>query len=211
MNDCGAERIRVLIVDDHPVVREGLCAVLRARHDMDVVGEAQDGAQAIECFKTLRPDVMLIDLRLPGVDGLSAIRAIRQLDPQARLIALTSYEGDVDVRSALAAGAGRFLLKKAPIAELVEAIHQVGAGQQWISKEIRALLTKAPTRNLTHRELDVLGLLAQGSRNQQIAEALNMSLRTVKCHVEAVLDKLGAVDRTEAAITALKRGLIHLP
>jgi two-component system NarL family response regulator len=205
------ESISVFLVDDHPVVREGLHALFSRFPEFTIIGEAADGLTAVSLFSSLQPDVALIDLRLPGQNGIEAIRAIRALHPRAGLIAITSFDGDADARNAFAAGANGFLFKGAPGAEVLDAVRAVHAGGRWITSEIAALLNATGGTDLSTREHEVIILLAEGLRNQQIADQLSLSLSTVKCHVNAILDKLDAVDRTEAVVTALKRGIIHLP
>jgi DNA-binding NarL/FixJ family response regulator len=205
------QRIRVFLVDDHPVVLEGLRAVLEVRADCEVVGEAADGQAAVEGYQRLRPDISIVDIRLPIVGGIEAITAIRRLDPQARIIAITSYGGDVELRRALDAGAMGLLLKGASGPELVEAVRRVHAGRAYIAADASdELRSGGDSPGLTRRESDVLRLMADGLRNQEIASSLGLSLGTVKVHVNRVLEKLDAVDRTEAVTRALRRGLIAL-
>ncbi len=203
--------ITVFLVDDHPVVREGLQALFSQHPEFKVIGEAADGISAVSRFHELQAQVALIDLRLPGQSGIEAIRAIRAQNPHAGLIAITSFDGDADARNALAAGANGFLFKGAPGAEILDAVRAVHAGGNWVTAEITALLDATDGTDLSAREQEVLSKLAEGLRNQEIADQLGLSLSTVKCHVNAILDKLDAVDRTEAVVTALKRGIIHLP
>ncbi|MBC3881607.1 response regulator transcription factor [Undibacterium sp. LX40W] len=203
--------ITVFLVDDHPVVREGLQALFSQHPEFKVIGEAADGISAVTKFDEIRADVALIDLRLPGQSGIEAIRAIRAQHPKAGLIAITSFDGDADARNALAAGANGFLFKGSPGTEILDAVRAVSAGGEWVTDEIAALLTATDGSDLSAREQEVLTKLAEGLRNQEIADQLGLSLSTVKCHVNAILDKLDAVDRTEAVVTALKRGIIHLP
>lgn len=203
--------ITVFLVDDHPVVREGLHALFSRYPEFHIIGEAADGYTAVSLFDSLKPNVALIDLRLPGQSGIEAIRAIRALYPNAGLIAITSFDGDADARNALAAGANGFLFKGAPGTEVLDAVRAVHTGGSWITAEISALLDATDGADLSAREQEVLTLLAEGLRNQEIADQLGLSLSTVKCHVNAIMDKLDAVDRTEAVVTALKRGIIHLP
>jgi two-component system NarL family response regulator len=203
--------LRVLIVDDHPVVREGLRAVLEVRAGCVVVGEAADGREGIEQYERLRPDVAIVDIRLPGVGGIEVIAAILRLDPDARIVAMTSYSGDVELRRALDAGALGLLLKGAPGAELAHAVRRVAAGQPYIASDAaEELRLGSDPPNLTQRESEVLKLMAEGLRNQEIAEGLGLALGTVKVHVNRILEKLDAVDRTEAVTRALRRGLIAL-
>lgn len=206
--------IRVLIVDDHPLVREGLRAVLELLPDLSVAGEAADGEEAVRLFRDLKPDVTVMDLRLPKRNGIEACRAIRDLDPTARVLALTSSVEGTEVRDALAAGASGFLLKGSSGPEVANSIRRVHAGERPLSPEAVEQLTLAsPLRNaspLTARELEILGLVARGLRNQEIADQLSLAIGTVKVHVNNILDKLGARDRTEAAMLAVKQGLVRL-
>jgi DNA-binding NarL/FixJ family response regulator len=202
---------RVLIVDDHAMVREGLRAVFAWHSDLQVIAEAGDGVQALTLYRSLRPDVAIVDLRMPGLGGIELIRAIVELDAQARLLVLTSMEGDADVRAAMAAGASGFLLKGATGDEIIQAVRQVRAGNQWLSSDVRELLNRnRASRELSPREIAVLALVVEGLRNQEIAERLCMALNTVKVHVQSVLTKLDANDRTEAAVIAVRRGIVHL-
>jgi two-component system NarL family response regulator len=204
-------KIKVFVVDDHPVVREGLRAVLELRADCEVVGEAADGRAAIEGYERLRPDVIIVDIRLPVVGGIEAIGAIRQLDPEARIIAITSYGGDAEIRRALDAGARGLLLKGASGAEVVDAVRRVYSGRTYIAADATdELRAGSDSPNLTRRESEVLTLMADGLRNHQIAQTLGLSVGTVKVHVNRILEKLDAVDRTEAVTRALRRGLITL-
>jgi two-component system NarL family response regulator len=203
--------IHVFLADDHPIVREGLQALFGEYPEFKVVGEAGDGLTAVTMFASLQPDVALIDLRMPGQDGIATIKAIRAAHPKAGLIALTSLDGDADVRDVLAAGANGFLSKGDPASEVLEAVRTVHAGKRWISPEMAALLTAFDEHGVSAREYQVLELMALGLRNQEIADRLFVSLRTVKAHVNAIMNKLDAQDRTEAVVTALRRGIIHLP
>ncbi|MEN9866136.1 MAG: Response regulator protein VraR [Pseudomonadota bacterium] len=206
-----AATINVFLVDDHPIVREGLQALFAQSPEFHIVGQAGDGLSAVQLFDRLKPDVALIDLRMPGQDGNATIRAIRAAHPTAGLIALTSFDGDADARNALAAGANGFLFKGSPGTEVLEAVRTVHAGGSWISPRIAALLEAFDAHGLSAREHQVIELVAQGLRNQEIADRMFVSLRTVKAHVNAIMEKLDAQDRTEAVVTALKRGIIHLP
>ncbi len=204
-------QINVFLVDDHPLVREGLQALFAQEPEFNIVGEAGDGLTAVSLFASLLPDVALIDLRMPGQDGIATIKAIRSAHPKAGLIALTSLDGDADARAALAAGANGFLTKGADGSEVLEAVRTVHAGGEWLSSEMAALLDTVGAHGLSPREHQVIELVAQGLRNQEIADRLYVSLATAKAHVNAILEKLGAQDRTEAVVTALRRGIIHLP
>ena len=202
--------IRVLVVDDHPLVRQGVVAVVAAESDMAVVGEAGDGRQAVEQFRKLRPDVALIDLGLPLLDGIGAMEAIRSEFPHSRFIALTVYQGDEDVHRALQAGAQAYLLKNAPSSQLVAAIRAVHAGLRKIPPEVASLISdRGPGPGLTAREIEVLRLVAKGRTNLEIAEELQITRGTAKWFVSSILSKLGVDDRTEAVTMALERGILH--
>ena len=206
------EMIRLLIVDDHPIVRDGLVAILHeGEPDLEVVGEAGDGKEAVTAWRTLRPTVTIMDLQLPGQTGVEAIQAIRREDPEARILVLTTFDGDADIQRALEAGARGYLLKSVRRASLIEAVREVAAGRRYLPPTTAARLVEAmESERLTAREFDVLRLLAQGERNREIADSLGLAEPTVKIHVNNLLRKLQAKDRTEAAMIALKRGLIHL-
>jgi len=202
--------IRVLIVDDHPLVRQGVAAVVAAESDMAVVGEAGDGRQAIDLYRKLRPDLVLVDLGLPSVDGIGVMEAIRSEFPGSRFIALTVYQGDEDIHRALAAGAQGYLLKSAPPSQLVGAIRAVAAGLRRIPPEIASRLSdRGAGAGLTAREIEVLKLVAKGRTNVEIAQELNITSGTAKWFVSNILSKLGVDDRTEAVTTALERGILH--
>ncbi|MGC8669184.1 MAG: response regulator [Chthonomonadales bacterium] len=203
--------IRVLIVDDHPVVREGLAAIIERRDDMTVVGEAATGREAVHMYRQTRPDVTLMDLRMPEMDGVEAIQRIREEDANARIIVLTTYDGDEDIYRGLRSGARAYLLKDAGREALLEAIRAVHAGKALIPAHVAAKLAERMMEpDLTPRELEVLNLLVLGKTNRQIAQELNVTVGTVKSHVNAILAKMGAEDRTQAATLAIKRGLIRL-
>jgi two-component system NarL family response regulator len=211
LNNRANVRIRVLVADGQPVVREGLRAMLALRAECEVAGEAADGEEAIDRYQSLRPDVTILDLRLPKLGGIEAIAAMRALDPDARIVALTFYGADAEVQRALDAGAMGLLPKAARAPEIVEAVHRVHAGRPYLAAELEEELLQSRRRPaLTTREVEVLALLAEGLRNQQIARALRLSLNTVKVHVNHILEKLGAQDRTEAVTRALRRGVISL-
>jgi two-component system NarL family response regulator len=203
--------IRILIADDHAVVREGLAAMIQRRADMRVVAEAENGLRAVALAREHRPDVILMDLRMPVLGGVDAITQIREAQPQARVIVLTTYDGDEDIYRALQAGARAYLLKDTPREELLEAIRAVHAGQKRISPEAAAKLTeRLTTPELTPRELDVLRLIVAGQSNKEIGATLHIAEGTVKIHTNNLLSKLGVADRTQAAIEAVRRGLVRL-
>jgi DNA-binding NarL/FixJ family response regulator len=206
-----APRIRVLSVDDHPLLREGIVALVNAQPDMVVVAQAGSGREAAEQHRAHKPDVTLMDLRLPDMSGVEALAAIRSESPEARVVMLTTFEGDVEIQRALSAGARGYLLKSMPPGELIEAIRQVHAGRKRIPSEVAAQLAEhAGEETLTAREIEVLRHIAEGNRNKDIAERLFISEETVKVHVKHVMDKLGAGDRTEAVAIAIRRGIIQL-
>ena len=203
--------ISVVTADDHAVVRAGIAAMIANEPDIDVVGEAGDGAEAVALYESYKPDVMLIDLRMPKMDGVAAIRAIRAADENARLIALTTYDGDTDIHRALSAGAVAYLIKDVLGAELVRTIRGVAAGKRVIPPSVATRLAEfTPRIELTEREIEVLRLVAKGLRNKEIARVIGRTEGTVKVHVKNIHEKLGVGDRTEAVTLALQRGIIHL-
>jgi DNA-binding NarL/FixJ family response regulator len=203
--------IGILSVDDHPLLREGIAALVNAEPDMKLVAEAANGQEAIEKFRLHRPDVTLMDLQMPSLNGIEAIIGIRSEFPNARIIVLTTYAGDVQVLRAIKAGARGYVLKGHVIRELLDTIRAVHAGQKRIPPELAAeLADHAGDDQLSLREIDVLRLIAAGNANKQIAGRLGIAEDTVKSHVTSILSKLGANDRTHAVTTALKRGLIEL-
>ena len=203
--------IRVLAVDDHPLLRGGISALVNAESDMKLVAEATTGEEAIEMFRVHRPDVTLMDLQLPGLNGIDAIHEIRNEFPDARIIVLTTYTGDVQVLRALRAGARGYILKGFVHRELLETIRAVHSGQKRIPPEIAAALAAHATdEDLSPRELDVLRLIAAGNSNKQIGDVLCIGENTVKSHVTNILSKLGANDRAHAVTIGLKRGIINL-
>jgi two-component system NarL family response regulator len=205
------KRIRVLLADDHPVVREGLAALMRVASDIEVVGEAADGAEAVRLFRERRPDVALMDLRMPGMGGLEAIETIRRELPQARILVLTTFRGDEDIRRALEAGARGYLLKDAGRDEILDAVRRVHAGLRAISPAAAVQLAEAPAAfKPSARERQVLELVVRGEGNKQIADALGTTEGTVKSYVAGILRKLGVRDRTEAAIAAVQRGIVKI-
>ena len=203
--------IRVLTVDDHPVVRTGIAAMIANEPDMAVVAEAGDGAAAVEKFKTLGPDVVLMDLRMPQLDGVAAIRAIVAANADARIVALTTYDGDADIYRALDAGACGYLIKDMLGEELIKAIRTVASGKRMIPPAVASRLAEfTPRIDLTAREVEVLRFVAKGLRNKEIARVIGRTEGTVKIHLKHVMQKLGVDDRTEAVTLALQRGIIHL-
>jgi two-component system, NarL family, response regulator len=211
MPPSSGERIRVLSADDHPVVRNGIAAMIANEPDIEVVAQARDGVEAVALFEAHAPDVVLMDLRMPTMDGVSAIRAIRALDPNARVVALTTFDGDTDIHRALSAGACAYLLKDALVGELVAAIRSAVAGRRLIPPAVASRLAEfTPRVELTAREQEVLQLVADGLRNKEIARVIGRSNETVKDHLQSILQKLGARDRTQAVTLALQRGIIRL-
>jgi len=205
------EKIKVMIVDDHPIMRIGVAAIVNANADMSVVAQTGTGEEAVALFKKHKPDVTLMDLRLPGMSGVEAIRAIRQICSGARFVVLTTYEGDADIHEALEAGAQGYLIKGMPYQMLVDAVQRVFRGQRFLPPPVaRALALRMPDSDLSVREREVLELVAGGKSNKDIAAVLGITEATVKCHVSAILLRLNVNDRTEAVVTALHRGLIHL-
>jgi DNA-binding NarL/FixJ family response regulator len=203
--------IRVLTADDHLVVRAGLAALIATDPGIEVVGEARDGREAVERFAELRPDVVLMDLRMPRMDGVAATQAIRRDDPHARVVVITMYEGDVDIHRALAAGAIGYLLKDVPAAELLQAIRSAAEGRRALPAAVaRALADFTPRVDLTAREVEVLRLVAKGLQNSEVARLIGRTTGTVKVHLQHVFQKLGTEDRTEAVTVALQRGYLHL-
>ena len=204
-------RIRILIADDHFVVRMGLIALVNTETDMEVVAEASDGAQAVQLFEKINPDLVLMDMRMPVKDGIGATMEILGRFPKARILMLTTYDGDDDIHRALQAGARGYVLKNAAGDKLIPALRAVAAGQQWIPKEIASrLASRKLFEELTPRELQLLKLLAKGLANKEIGEILNITEYTTKDHLKNILGKLQVADRTEAVTTAIQRGIIHL-
>jgi DNA-binding NarL/FixJ family response regulator len=206
-----SEPIRILVVDDHVVVRQGLVALLNMVDDMKVVGEASDGQEAIEAHRRHKPDVTLMDLRLPKLGGADAIALIRRETPAARIIVLTTFDGDEDIFRALQAGAKGYLLKGSDADELMSAIRSVYAGKSRIPAAVaEKLAERMGGPALTAREIEVLKRIVAGRSNKEIAADLFISEATVKTHINSLLSKLGVTDRTQAATTALQRGIVHL-
>lgn len=205
----GTSRARILVVDDHAVVREGLVALLQRQSDLQVVAEAADGASAIRLYRQHQPDMVVLDLRLPDLDGAEVTAAIRAEFPQARLLVLSSFDGDEDIYRALKAGARAYVLKDSSREELLAAVRSVAAGQRRISGPVaERLAERVEGSELTTRELAVLRQIVSGRSNKQIATVLAISEGTVKTHVKSILAKLDVADRTEAAVAALRRGIV---
>jgi DNA-binding NarL/FixJ family response regulator len=210
MND-DSKKIRILTVDDHPVLQQGIALLIADEPDMTLVGEAANGREAIQQFRTLRPDVTLMDLQMPEMNGLDAMIAIRGEFPEARIIVLTTYTGDVQAMRALKAGARAYLLKNTLRKELLDTIRAVHAGRKSLSPEVSFELAEhAAEESLSPAEVRVLSLIAQGNTNKEIANVLSVTEDAVKGQVKNILSKLGADDRTEAAMIGVKRGIIEL-
>jgi DNA-binding NarL/FixJ family response regulator len=206
-----SDKIRILVADDHYVVRMGLIALVNTEPDMEVVAEAADGAQALELFAQHKPDLALMDLRMPIKDGIDATIAIRSKFSKACVLMLTAFDGDEDIYKALEAGASGYVLKSSSGEKLIPALRAVAAGQRWIPNDVA---TRLASRNgfeqLTAREVQVLNVLAKGLANKEIADVLNITEHTAKDHLKSILGKLRVADRTEAVTAAIQRGIIHL-
>jgi len=203
--------IRILIAEDHLIARVGVKTIINMQPDMTVVGEATNGAQAVELYRKHHPDITLMDMRMPGMSGLEAIIAIRAEQPDSRIIALSTYGGDEDIRRALQAGVRAYLTKDVLHDELIRAIHAVQAGGKYLPAAVTAVLEASSLpAGLSSREMDVLSLIVKGHGNKQIAHELSIAEHTVKNHVKSILNKLGVDDRTQAATAAIQRGIIHL-
>ena len=202
--------IRILVAEDHLVARVGVSTIVNMQADMTVVAEAGNGQQAVEQYRKFQPDIALLDMRMPGMSGVEAAAAIRAEFPQAKMIALTTYGGDEDIRRALAAGVQAYLTKDVLHDELLKAIRAVHAGQTYLSASVAAVAAQMPRPDLSAREVQGLELIVRGLANKQIAYSLNIAEHTVKNHVKNILSKLGVQDRTQAATAAIQRGIVHL-
>jgi two-component system, NarL family, response regulator len=204
--------IRVLVAEDHLIARVGITTILNAQPDITVVAEASNGQQAVEMYSRTKPDVGLLDVRMPILGGIEAVAAIRSVFPAARLICLSTYGGDEDIRRAMHAGAASYLTKDVLHDDLLKAVRAVAAGQSYLPEQVlSALQAQVPGPILSARELEVLELIVKGLANKQIAYVLNIAEHTVKNHVKSILDKLDVEDRTQAATAAIQRGIVHLP
>ncbi|OYQ67035.1 DNA-binding response regulator [Pseudanabaena sp. SR411] len=204
------QTIRIMVADDHPIVRSGLVLMIDYTPNMETVAEANNGLEAVALFRQYRPDVTLMDLRMPEMSGADAIAAIHQEFSEAKIIVLTTYDGDEDIYKGLKAGAKGYIFKNAPVDEIIRAIKTVNDGKKYIPPEVGEKLSERLNRpQLSNRELDVLKLVAQGKTNQQIATELYISESTVKYHINSVLSKLGVSDRTQATLIAIKRGIVN--
>jgi len=207
-----AHPIRILVAEDHVIARVGVSTIVNMQADMEVVAEAANGQQAVELYRQNQPDVCLMDIRMPGMSGIEAASTIRREFPRARIIALTTYGGDEDIRRALQAGVQAYLTKDVLHGELLKAVWAVHAGQTYLPPAVAAALAaQVPRPDLSGREIQVLELIVRGFANKQIAYTLNIAEHTVKNHVKSILDKLDVQDRTQAATAAIQRGIVHLP
>jgi DNA-binding NarL/FixJ family response regulator len=205
------QTLGILCVDDHPLVRKGIAAILANETDMKLVAEAGSGRDAVDAFRQFRPDVTLMDLRMPGMDGIEATKEIRQIDPEAKIIALTSYDGDQEIYRALEAGVRGYILKESVHTEIVRAIRVVHSGKRLMPPEVAERLSEHfPQVALTPREIEVLQYVAKGFGNKEIGVRLGTAAGTVKMHLQNILSKLGASDRTHAVTLAIRRGIIHI-
>ena len=207
----GPRKTRIMIVDDHPLMRVGVAAIINARSDMEVVDKACTAEDAVSLHAQHQPDVTLMDLRLPGASGVTAIRQIRARDASARFVVLTTYEGDEDIHQALESGAQGYIIKGMPHETLIQALKRVHAGCRYLPPPVaRALQSRTPDASLSPREREVLQLLVRGKSNKEIAAELGIAEATVKCHFRVIFMRMGVTDRTQAVVSALQRGLVHL-
>lgn len=205
------DKFTVLVVDDHPLMRLGVSTMINAQTDMKVIAQAGNSEEAIRAFEEHTPDVTLMDLRLPGIGGVEAIRVIRETSPRARFVVLTTYEGDEDIHRALTAGAQGYLLKGMSADALLDALRKVHAGVRFLPPPVvRNLAARTPNSDLSPREREVLSLVTRGKSNKEIAASLDIAEATVKCHVSVILRRLDANDRTQAVLVALQRGIVHI-
>jgi len=205
------QTLGILCVDDHPLVRKGIAAILANETDMKLVAEAGSGTEAVNAFRQFHPDITLMDLRMPGMDGIEATKQIRQIDPEAKIIALTSYDGDQEIYRALEAGVRGYILKESVHTEIVRAIRVVQSGERLMPPEVAERLSEHfPQVALTPREIEVLQYVAKGFGNKEIGVRLGTAAGTVKMHLQNILSKLGASDRTHAVTLAIRRGIIHI-
>jgi DNA-binding NarL/FixJ family response regulator len=205
------DALKILVVEDQYFARLALHTVIDSREDMKIVAETASGAEALPLYRAHRPDITIMDIRLPGMNGVEAIRAIRAENPEARIIVLSNYDGSEDIHRALDAGAMSYLTKDAEAGDLIKAIQSVHRGHSFLPPALRGLLAaRLAADALTARELEVLELLAQGLSNQEIADRLGIAEKTVRIHMSHIFDKLGVTDRTQAVITAVQRGIVHL-
>jgi len=204
-------KIKVMVVDDHPLMRVGVSSIVNARSDMTVVAQTGSGEEAVSLFAQHKPDITLMDLRLPGMSGVDAIHTIRVRHPTAKFVVLTTYEGDEDIHRALEAGARGYIIKGMPYQTLIDALLRVQSGGRFLPAPItKALESRTPDSELSAREREVLRYLVDGLSNKEIANLLGITEATVKCHVSTILMRLNVSDRTQAVVTALQRGLVHL-
>ena len=204
-------KIKVLVVDDHPIMRIGIAAIIEATPDMTTVAQAGSGEEAVELFEKYLPDITLMDLRLPGMSGVEAIRIVMARHRDAKFVVLTTYEGDEDIHQALQAGARSYIIKGMPHDALVNALRRVNSGGRFLPPPVsRALSSRIPNSDLSAREREVLKLIVKGKSNKEIATELGITESTVKCHVSVILMRLNVSDRTQAVVTALQRGLAHI-
>lgn len=211
MSTTATTEVRILVADDHFIVRMGLVALINTEPGLRVVAEADDGDKVVALYEQLRPELVLMDVRMPGRNGHEALRQIRRLAPDARVLMLSAFDGDEEIHTALEAGAQGYVLKSATDKELIPAIHAVAAGKRWIPRDVASRLkSRQLYEQLTPREIDVLNALARGLANKEIADRLGISEYTTKDHLKSILAKLRVADRTQAVTAALQRGIIHL-